>query len=250
MEMIPVMNNNPFLNDQIVQLLGEWSAGINLYSVIFRIALVIILASIIGWERSSKRHSAGLRTFIIASMACAVSAMIDAGIMSVREYSIPIISAASVVSVAMLSGNSILFSSRSQIKGLTTSAGLWACGVIGLAIGGGLYTIGIASFIALIFCISQLPKAEVILKDRSNHFELHLELKNSYNLQDFVTTIRRLGMKIDDIESNPAYANSGLSVYSVSMTISDTDFKRYKKLSDIIEALRSLDYIHYIEEMN
>ncbi|MBQ2616152.1 MAG: hypothetical protein IJF90_04785 [Synergistaceae bacterium] len=106
-----------------------------------------------------------------------------------------------------------------------------------------------ASFAALIFCISQLPKAEVILKDRSNHFELHLELRNSYNLQDFVTTIRKLGMKIDDIESNPAYTNSGLSVYSVSITISERDFKTYRSHDDIIEALRSLDYIHYIEEI-
>ena len=57
-------------------------------------------------------------------------------------------------------------------------------------------------------------------------------------------------LRIDDIESNPAYVNSGLSVYSVSMTISERDFKKYRKHSEIIEALRSLDYIHYIEEMN
>ena len=244
-----VLLGSPFTNDPIAQLLGKWSVDINLYSVSFRIILVIILASLIGCERSSKRHSAGLRTFIIVSMASALSAMLDVCILAVNPNCIPIISAASVVSVAMLSGNSILFSSRSQIKGLTTSAGLWACGLVGLAIGGGLYTIGIASFAALIFCISQLPKAEVILKDRSNHFELHLELRNSYNLQDFVTTIRKLGMKIDDIESNPAYTNSGLSVYSVSITISERDFKTYRSHDDIIEALRSLDYIHHIEEI-
>ena len=240
---------SPFLEDPIAELLAKWSVDINTYSVTLRIFLVIILASLIGCERSVKRHSAGLRTFIIASTASAISAMIDVCIIAANKGGIPIISAASVVSVAMLSGNSILFSSRSQIKGLTTSAGLWACGVIGLAIGGGLYTLGLISFAALIFCISQLPKTEAILKDRSNHFEVHLELRNSYNLQDFVTTIRRLGLKIDDIESNPAYANSGLSVYSVSMTISERDFKQYKKHSDIIEALRSLDYIQHIEEM-
>ncbi len=244
------MNINPFTDDFIANLLGKWSTEFNVYSIMFRLVLAIIFASIIGWERSSKRHSAGLRTFIIVSMACTVSAMIESCIMSVSDSNIPIISAASVVSVAMLSGNSILFSSRSQIKGITTSAGLWACGIVGLAIGSGLYTIGIVSFIALIIIISQLPKAEAILKDRSNHFEIHLELKNSYNLQDFIATIRGLGIKIDDIESNPAYANSGLSVYSVSITVSDTDLKRYKKHQDIIEALRSLDYIHYIEEMD
>ena len=45
---------------------------------------------------------------------------------------------AGVIAVAMLSGNSVLFSSRNQIRGLTTSAALWACGIIGLALGAGL----------------------------------------------------------------------------------------------------------------
>ena len=244
------MNNSIFFHDPLIDYIGSWAVGINFYSVIFRICVVVMLSALIGCERSSKRHSAGLRTFIIVSLASAVSAMIDLCILERVEHGFPVISAASVVSIAMISGNSILFSSKSQIKGLTTSAGLWACGIIGLSAGAGLYTITFISFFALLCCISQLPLIESILKDRSNHFEVHLELKNTYNLQDFVTTIRKLGLKIDDIESNPAYLNSGLSVYSVSITISERDFKKYRKHSDIIEALRSLDYIHYIEEMN
>ena len=102
----------------------------------------------------------------------------------------------------------------------------------------------------LLFCLAFLPHIETLLKDRSNHFEIHLELKSSDSLQDFVTTIRRLNLKIDDIESNPAYVNSGLSVYSISITINDHDLKKYKHHSDIIEALRSLEYIYHIEEMN
>ncbi len=241
---------NSFIDDPLAPYLGEWSSELNIYSILFRIFLAVMLAALIGCERSSKRHSAGLRTFILISMASSVAAMIDLSIMTYNKENFAAISAASVVSVAMLSGNSILFSSRSQIKGLTTSAGLWASGIIGLATGAGLYTITFISFIALLVCISQLPMIETILKDRSNHFEVHLELKNSYNLQDFVTTIRKLGLKIDDIESNPAYTNSGLSVYSVSITINERDMKQFPKHSDIIEALRSLDYIHHIEEMS
>ena len=78
---------------------------------------------------------------------------------------------------------------------------------------------------------------------------MHLELKNKTDLGYFTTTIRRLGMRIDDIELNPAYLNSGLSVYTVSFTISSQELKKYKKHSEIIEALRSLDYISYIEEI-
>ncbi len=251
-------NSAALLNDPIAQFLGSWSSTLNIYSILFRIFLAVLLASFIGWERSSKRHSAGLRTFILISMSSAVAAMIDLSIMAYNKENFAAISAASVVSVAMISGNSILFSSRSQIKGLTTSAGLWGCGIVGLAIGAGLYTITVISFFTLLFCISQLPKAESFLKDRSNHFEVHLELKNSSNLQDFAATIRKLGLKIDDIESNPAYVNSGLSVYSVSISInesrsiniSEKEAKSIRKHSEIIDALRSLDYIHHIEEMS
>ena len=238
------------VQDPIAQFLGPWSVEINLWSILFRISLAVILSAIIGYERASKRHSAGLRTFILVSLACTVAAMLDVCLLSEEGESFAAVSTAAVVATAMLSGNSILFSSKSQIKGLTTSAGLWTCGVVSLTIGAGLYTITLAAFIALLCTLSQLPRVESVLKDRSNHFEVHLELKNSSSLQDFATTIRKLGLRIDDIESNPAYLNSGLSVYSVSITINERDFKKYRKHSDIIEALRSLDYIHYIEEMN
>ena len=237
---------NIFLNDPIAKILGEWSIYIGWRSVLFRIFLSVLLAAVVGCERSSKRHSAGLRTFILISLASSVSSMIDICF----KNNIPVLSGAAIVSVAMISGNSILFSSKSQIKGLTTSAGLWACGIVSLTIGAGLYTITLISFFALLFCLSLLPIVEVILKDRSNHFEIHLELKSSSSLQDFVMTIRKLGLKIDDIESNPAYLNSGLSVYSISITINERDTEKYQHHRDIIEALRSLEYVHYIEEMN
>ena len=90
---------------------------------------------------------------------------------------------------------------------------------------------------------------EFYLKNRSNHFEIHLELKNSLNLQNFVTTIRKLGLRIDAIEMNPAYANSGLSVYSIAISISSAELKLYKTHKEIIEALRTLDYVYHIEEI-
>ena len=105
-------------------------------------------------------------------------------------------------------------------------------------------------FLALLCRMSGLPALETHLKDRSNHFEVHLELKNKLDLPDFVSTVRALGMRIDDIESNPAYLNSGLSVFTVSFTVDSPELKQYKKHGEIIEALKSLDYVYYIEEMN
>ena len=238
------------VHDPISFLLGNWSSEINVCSVMLRILLSVVLASVIGCERSSKRHSAGLRTFILVSLASTAAMLTDIYLCESSMMTISLLSPAAVIGIAMISGNSILFSSRNQIKGLTTSAGLWACGIIGLAVGAGLYTLTLIAFAALLCSLALFPQLEALLKNRSNHFEIHLELKNKANLQDFVTTIRRLGLIIDDIESNPAYLNSGLSVYSISLTIQSEELKKYKTHSEIIKAMSSLDYVYHIEEMN
>lgn len=235
--------------DPIAKTLGEWSQTINAWSTLFRITLSVALSAIIGCERSSKRHSAGLRTFILVSLATTVTMLLDQYLAANAQSTAFILSCAGIIGVAVISVRSLLVSSRSQIRGLTTAAGLWACAIIGLTIGAGYYTATVIAFALLLCSLAFFPALERYLKNRSNHFEIHLELKNSNYLQNFVGTIRRLGLKIDDIEANPAYANSGLSVYSIALSIDSPELKKYKTHTEIIEALRSLDYIYHIEEM-
>lgn len=232
-----------------LRLLGQWSIELGLGSVLLRLALSLAFSAIIGCERSSKRHSAGLRTFILVSLAGTGTMLIDEYLMQQFGVPAPLLSAAAVIGTAIISSNSILYSSKSQIKGLTTSVGLWCCGVLGMSVGAGFYTLSLMLFFSMLACMSGLPVLEKLLKDRSNHFEVHLELKNKGDLPDFVSTVRALGIRIDDIESNPAYLNSGISVFSVSFTVASKELKQYKKHEDIINALRSLDYVYHIEEM-
>ena len=237
------------ITDPIAKLLGEWSSSLTFYSVLLRIGLCLLLSAILGCERSSKRHAAGLRTFMVVSLAATVAMLLDLFLLQSAQTGLYLISAASVIAVAIITVNGILFSARNQIRGPTTSVALWASAIIGLSIGAGFYTVTIVSFVALLCSLSVFPKFERYLKNRSNHFEVHLELINIAYLQNFVTTIRELGMKIDDIECNSAYQNSGLSVYSVAISISSQELKKYKTHTQIIEALRTLDYIYHIEEM-
>ena len=236
--------------DPISQLLGNWSSHIDIWSIILRIVASVVFSAIIGWERSTKRHAAGLRTFMLVSLSATMAVLLDLFLISTTGCNFPIISAAVVIGIAIISSNSILFSSKSQIKGLTTAVGLWAVGFMGLLIGAGFYTVSLIGFIALLSCLSLFPSLERHLKNKSNHFEVHLELKHKDDLQNFITTIRKLGLKIDDIEVNPAYIHSGLSVYSVALTIQSDELKKYKTHTEIIEALRSIEYVHHIEEMS
>ena len=235
--------------DPIAALLGDWAKSVTLFSVLLRVGAALLMAAVIGLERSRKRHAAGLRTFILVAFASSVAMLLDLYLLQTTKGGIFLLSAASVVAVSTITVNSILYSSKSQIKGLTTSAGLWTSGVLGLTVGAGFYTVALIGFAALLCSLSFFPRLEVYFKNRSNHFEIYLELQSASYLKDFVATIRELGLTIDDIESNPAYANSGLSVYSISVSIHSAELKKSKTHREIIAALSSLEYVNHIEEM-
>ena len=234
--------------DPVARILGEWSQNINGWSVLFRLGIATILSAFIGWERSNKRHAAGLRTFILAIISSTTAMLLDLYFNNINGTSLFILSGCSVLALGILSYNTTLYTSKSQIKGLTTSVALWATGFIGLSLGAGMYLLTIILFSTLILSLSLFPMLETYLKNRSNHFEVHLELTSATYLKDFVTVLRELGLKIDDIEANPAYLNSGLSVYSVSLSITKEELQKYKTHKEIIEALNSLPYVAYIEE--
>ena len=237
------------LNDPIVRLLGPWAGEINIWSVLLRIFCSAVLSAIIGTERSSKRHSAGLRTFMLVSLAGTIAMMADLWLYELMRTGLFLLSVAAVISTTMIATNSLFISSRNQIKGITTSAGLLVSCLLGISLGAGFYTLTAAAAVAMLFCLSLLPSLDVTLKDRSNHFEIHLELTSSTRLKEFVATIRELGLKIDDIETNPAYVNSGLSVYSVAISVTKKELKKFKTHREIIDALSTLEYVSHIEEI-
>ncbi len=82
--------------DYIANLLGTWASELNTGSVLLRITLSVVLSAIIGCERSSKRHSAGLRTFIIISLASATAAITEMYLLNMG-YASPRITAAIII---------------------------------------------------------------------------------------------------------------------------------------------------------
>ena len=239
----------PQIHDPIAALLGPWSAELGTAAVLFRLGLSFLFSAAIGCERSSNRHSAGLRTFIVVSLGATAAMLLDLFLASLISSGFAVISAATVIGIGIISTYSILYSSKSQIKGLTTAVSLWAGSVVGLTAGAGFYTVSLCCFAAIYVCLHFLPSLEKYLKDHSNHFEIQLELRDKLDLGAFTATLRQLGLKIDDIESNPAYINSGLAVFSISLTITGKELKKYKSHAEIIEALSTLDYVSYIEEL-
>ena len=231
--------------DPIAKWLGSWSYNITGGSIVFRFILALFLSAIIGCERATKMHDAGLRTFIITALASTTVGLVD----TMLGGSVMLLSCATLVGAAILSSNTVLFSSKNKLKGLTTAVTLWGVGATSVAIGIGFYTVGLVGFVLISLLLAFSDPFEKYLKNRSMHFEVHLELKDRTYLKNLITTIRKLGLKIQNIELNTAYANSGLAVYSVALKIVSKELKKYKTNSEIVEAIGTLEYVHYIEEI-
>ena len=242
--MVPTVETYGFIS----RLLGSWSQEtLHPASILLRIGFAFILSSLVGSERATKRHSAGLRTFILVAMGSVFAAMCDKYLMSSSRYSIPLISAASIISHAIISSNSILFSPKSQLKGLTTTVSLWATGIISLCIGFGLYDTATLGFIAMIFCVIFFPVLEKKLKNSSDVFEFHVELQSRNDLQGFTKALREFGLKIEEMEYNPTYANSGLGVYTLRV-IREGELKRQSH-DAILKSISALKSVEYVEEI-
>ena len=234
--------------DLIANALGSWSSEVNIASTALKTALVVVMAVVLGCERSRNRHAAGLRTLIVLSIGSMFAGIGDIYFITVLNVGFPILSAAVIIGISIITANTIIFSSKNQIMGLTTSVGGWTMSIISAILGFGLYTAALIGFAALMVGLLAFSKMETYIKNKSNHFEVHLELNSRSGLQDFIATAREFGLKIDNLEINPAYANSGLSVYTVKFTVTGKNLRK-KSHSDIIEALSVLDCVYHIEKL-
>ena len=89
----------------IAKAMGTWSSQITIGSMFLRLFLSITLAAILGCERASKRHSAGVRTFLVISLASTIASMIDMFLIECFDFKYAFVSSACVIALVSISNN-------------------------------------------------------------------------------------------------------------------------------------------------
>ncbi|MBR3268721.1 MAG: MgtC/SapB family protein [Oscillospiraceae bacterium] len=114
---------------------------ITTFTVLLRMLLAFFCGGIIGLERSYKNRPAGFRTHILVCFGATVASMTGIYLAVNREFPTDLsrLGAQVVSGLGFIGGGTILVTKKKKIKGLTTAAGLWTTGIIGLAIGAGFY---------------------------------------------------------------------------------------------------------------
>nr|WP_315295445.1 MgtC/SapB family protein [Mammaliicoccus lentus] len=182
-----------------------------------RIFLAVLCGAIIGYERSQRLKAAGIRTHILVSAASALFIIISKyGFNDILNYSNveldPSRVAAQVVSGISFIGAGTILIKNQNINGLTTAAGLWITSGVGMALGSGLYFIGILSAILIViiqyflrenFIYEKIVKKERIQVNIEAYYSNYLK-QDIYNLLK-ENNIENISFYVYKIDQNIIY---------------------------------------------
>lgn len=126
-------------------------------TALMRLGIAILLGGLIGFEREVHDKPAGLRTNMLVSLAACLFAILAFELVAMSPGHDGSLAAdplrlveAVTAGVAFLAAGSIITAGGS-VKGLTTGAGMWMAGAVGLAVGiGEVLLAGIATAVALV----------------------------------------------------------------------------------------------------
>ena len=121
-------------------------------AVILRMVLASLAGAAIGLERSAKNRPAGFRTHILVCLGAAAAMMTGLYVSLELKMSTDIsrLGAQVISGLGFIGAGTIVVTKKMAIKGLTTAAGLWTTGIIGLAIGAGYYELGLIEMILVL----------------------------------------------------------------------------------------------------
>jgi putative Mg2+ transporter-C (MgtC) family protein len=111
-------------------------------SDLFHLGLAYLLALPIGWNREREHRSAGLRTFPIVAVAACGFTMMGIAIPGSSPDSYSRILQGLITGIGFIGGGAIL-RDRGIVTGTATAASIWNIGIVGAAVGFGLYDIAV-----------------------------------------------------------------------------------------------------------
>lgn len=213
------------------------------WELLLRLILACVFGGIIGYERQSRRKSAGLRTNVLVCLGACLIMILSQEIyqhVEGKTNADPARLAAQVVSGIGFLGAGAIMKEGLTVTGLTTAACLWVVAGVGLAVGGGFYS-GAFITTALVFVtLGALSRLDNWV-DHEKRIGLTIHtldkagqlMSISSCLEDLQLTIHGIKVKADEDE----VAAEARSLY-IDLDVYN---RRGLKIMVIIEAIRKID---------
>lgn len=206
---------------------------------ILRIVVAALLGGAIGLEREYRAKGAGFRThFLVALGSALLMVLSQYGFMDLlkdnSDLSIrldPSRIAAQVVSgIGFIGAGTIIFQ-RHVIKGLTTAAGIWVVGAIGMGCGAGMYVLSITTTVLVLiglesmnFFLAKFGNRSIAVKFSSESLE---------NVNAVIERLRRLHIELDSYKMEDKHTSTGV-LYNVEMELKVMRKRFRRRILDIL----------------
>ena len=218
---------------------------LTLFSVIVRCLAAVLLGGVIGLERGLKNRAAGFRTYMLVCLGSCIVMVTNQYIHQIYGTGDPVRMGAQVISgIGFLGAGTIIVTSRSQIKGLTTAAGLWASACIGLALGIGFYEVAIVGGVCILLVLTIFHSWENYMRRNTAVLTVYIELNAGIPLGQFLREVREAEIDLSNVQLQTEPTAEGDVGFLATV-------KRKKKegKAAILTAIRALPSVQFLEEL-
>lgn len=213
---------------------------------LIRIIVAALCGALIGYERAIQRKSAGVRTHIVVAIASAMFMIVSkygfTDIININNIALdPSRIAAQIVTGISFIGAGTILVHKGQVSGLTTAAGIWAVSAIGMAVGAGMYFIGIVAT-AFLFIVQMLFHDDALINKIIMHvrFNVQIEANNVPNIIDDISNelekdqVEQISVKILDLDDQHIVLNvDGIINNKIEENDIMMDLKKYPDITRV-----------------
>ena len=196
--------------------------------LLLRIVLAVVCGAFVGMERTNRGKEAGIRTHAIVALASCLMMIISQygfsdffenfAYQNTEQRLDPSRIAAQIVSGIGFLGAGTIFIHKNVVTGLTTAAGIWAIAGVGMAIGCGMYFIGISCTLVIIVAQFLLHKSS---KFTSNQPETNMSFLIE-NSEENIDMILEEIKKLDGIILETEYTKKEENLLEISIRVQHT----------------------------
>jgi putative Mg2+ transporter-C (MgtC) family protein len=157
--------------------MNDWMAAVAAqpWELVWRLIAAALLGGLVGLERESTNHAAGLRTNMLVALGSCLFTILSiygfptsdqGGASGQNAMRDPARLAAQIVSGIGFLGAGAVLHHRGGVRGLTTAASIWLVAAIGMAAGTGSYFLAVLStVVALVVLVGLRPLSALLSPD-------------------------------------------------------------------------------------
>lgn len=204
----------------------------DLWEWLLRLTLAAALGALVGMERESSGHPAGVRTQALVALASAL--LTGVGIFGFAGESTDISRVASqVVTGIGFIGAGVILKHRGSVRGLTTAATLFLSAGLGIAVGAGIVAPALFATAIALVVIYGLRMLKPLIRRRATRIVEVDYVKGYGTFGPLLRSIKEAGGSIEDleVEDDPA-GDDGLRHVSIRMVTRDSS-----QLRRVVESL-------------